>query len=50
VTGAVEFLNLQGWQPAIPPGDVRRDAAVPAPAVGKGVRPQVRKAQNLRAP
>ena len=27
VTGEVEYLNLQGWQPALPPLDVRRTAA-----------------------
>ena len=25
VTGEVEYLNLQGWQPALPPLDVHRD-------------------------
>jgi len=27
VTDEVEFLNLQGWQPALPPLDVRRRAS-----------------------
>ena len=27
VTDEVEFLNIQGWQPALPPLDVRRRAS-----------------------
>ena len=34
VTGEVEFLNLEGWQPALPAAnaDVRRDATAPPKA------------------
>jgi len=29
VTGEVEYLNLQGWQPVLPPLDVKRQATKP---------------------